>query len=245
MNPYEEDINNIIDYIKAVPPSNLVRNNITTFLKRIIQNKLPEISLVLCGSSCSRTYLPDSDLDLILFYNARESNDSINENIKYLSGLFQLFCEEIYRKEQLCQSTGSYQSQNSFSQGTIIALIIMIILDLRCTEFTIRNIDFINARTKLLHCLINNVNVDITMNQLASILNLIFFEQIDEYIQQNHLFKRSLLLVKVSKPVLYDDHFTKSFLCLYYSSVGVYMKVYFIVICQYWHPKKECYPPMH
>lgn len=118
MNPYEEDINSIVEYIKAVPPSNLVRGNITNYLARIIQNKLPGISLIQCGSSCSRTYLPDSDLDLILFYNPRESSDIISENIKYLSGLFQLLCEEIYRKEQL-QLSGTYLSQSIPSQGNL------------------------------------------------------------------------------------------------------------------------------
>ena len=120
MNPIEEDINFLIDQIKPIHQANSVRNSVTSFLKNVIKTKFPQITLVQCGSSCFRTYLPDSDLDLILFYTSTESSEPINENIKYLTGLFQLLCEEIYLKEQSFACT--YNSQSATPRGRNLLL---------------------------------------------------------------------------------------------------------------------------
>ena len=66
------------------------------------------------------------------------------------------------------------------------------------TSSTIKNVEFVNARTKLLHCSINNVGVDITVNQISALLTAAFLEDVDLHIGQNHLFNRSLLIIKVS-----------------------------------------------
>ena len=42
---------------------------------------------------------------------------------------------------------------------------------------TIRNVEFVNARTKLAHCLVNNISVDVTVNQIGSLLTLTFLEE--------------------------------------------------------------------
>jgi hypothetical protein len=63
--------------------------------------------------------------------------------------------------------------------------------------FKIRNVEFINARIKLSKCYVNNIGVDITVNQLSSLSAIAFLEEADLCIGQNHLFKRSLLLIKV------------------------------------------------
>jgi hypothetical protein len=61
----------------------------------------------------------------------------------------------------------------------------------------IRNVEFVNARTKVTHCLINNIGVDITVNQIGALSSLVFLEEVDRMIGCDHLFKRSLLLIKV------------------------------------------------
>ena len=67
------------------------------------------------------------------------------------------------------------------------------------SAYRIRNVEFINARIKLSKCYINNVGVDITVNQVGSLATLVFLEEVDRYIGQNNLFKRSLILIKVIK----------------------------------------------
>eukprot|EP00605_Chrysophyceae_sp_TOSAG23-4_P002963 GSChrysophyteH1.ASY1.ANO1.3265.1 assembled CDS len=61
---------------------------------------------------------------------------------------------------------------------------------------TIRNVEFINARTKVCHCVVNNLGVDITINQAGALKTVVFIEECDTFIGKNHLFKRSVLLVK-------------------------------------------------
>jgi hypothetical protein len=60
----------------------------------------------------------------------------------------------------------------------------------------IRNVEFINARTKVAHCLVNNVGVDITVNQIGALASVTFLEEADRLIGYDHLFKRSVLLIK-------------------------------------------------
>ena len=61
----------------------------------------------------------------------------------------------------------------------------------------IRNVEFVNARTKVAHCKINNLGIDVTVNQTSSLSSAAFLEEIDRLIGFNHLFKRSLILIKV------------------------------------------------
>ena len=64
-------------------------------------------------------------------------------------------------------------------------------------SMVIRNIEYVNARTNVLHCVVNNTNVDITVNQHGSAASLTFLEEADRVIGCDHLFKKSVILVKV------------------------------------------------
>jgi len=68
--------------------------------------------------------------------------------------------------------------------------------------FAFRNVEFVNARTRLLNCTINNLSVDITMNRIGALATVILLDEVDRLIGQDHLFKRSLLLIKVSTHTL-------------------------------------------
>ena len=53
----------------------------------------------------------------------------------------------------------------------------------------------IHAQVKLLKCLVDNIVVDISFNQLGGLFTLNFLEEMDMQIGNNHLFKRSIILV--------------------------------------------------
>lgn len=186
-----------------------------------------DLILLPSGSTCTRTYLPDGDLDLILLSKPRtqpsqqqqqrtttttttrkglkpqqpfpsSSSSSTSSTIfkpipelTLCNTLFTSFCNEITRKEEQQQpllhllSTTSSTSSSSSSSSSITP------------DMTIRNIELINARTKLLHCKVNNLDVDITFNQVNALFALVFMEKVDELIGNDHLLKRSLLLIKV------------------------------------------------
>ena len=50
-------------------------------------------------------------------------------------------------------------------------------------------------QVKLLKCLVDNIVVDISFDTIAGICTVLFLESIDRLIGQEHLFKRSIILV--------------------------------------------------
>lgn len=63
-------------------------------------------------------------------------------------------------------------------------------------QFVVKDVQLIRAEVKLVKCLVQNIVVDISFNQLGGLCTLCFLEQVDRLIGKNHLFKRSILLIK-------------------------------------------------
>ncbi|CAL9191386.1 uncharacterized protein LOC103988002 isoform X1 [Musa acuminata AAA Group] len=63
-------------------------------------------------------------------------------------------------------------------------------------EFRVKEVKYIQAEVKLIKCLVENIVVDISFNQVGGLCTLCFLEEMDKAINQNHLFKRSIILIK-------------------------------------------------
>ncbi|MCO5548467.1 hypothetical protein L7F22_001925 [Adiantum nelumboides] len=63
-------------------------------------------------------------------------------------------------------------------------------------DYTVSDVQCIYAEVKIVKCVVENLVVDISFNQLGGLCTLCFLEEVDRLIQKNHLFKRSILLVK-------------------------------------------------
>ncbi|KAK8933440.1 hypothetical protein KSP39_PZI015257 [Platanthera zijinensis] len=63
-------------------------------------------------------------------------------------------------------------------------------------KFCVKEVQYIQAEVKIIKCLVENIVVDISFNQVGGLCTLCFLEQIDHLISQNHLFKRSIILIK-------------------------------------------------
>ncbi|KAL0460361.1 UNVERIFIED_CONTAM: hypothetical protein Slati_0663300 [Sesamum latifolium] len=63
-------------------------------------------------------------------------------------------------------------------------------------DFEVKDTQFIDAEVKLVKCLVRNIVIDISFNQLGGLSTLCFLEQVDRLVGRNHLFKRSIILVK-------------------------------------------------
>ncbi|XP_050235946.1 uncharacterized protein LOC126685985 isoform X1 [Mercurialis annua] len=63
-------------------------------------------------------------------------------------------------------------------------------------EFRVKEVQYIQAEVKLIKCLVENIVVDISFNQLGGLCTLCFLEEVDHLINQNHLFKKSIILIK-------------------------------------------------
>lgn len=63
-------------------------------------------------------------------------------------------------------------------------------------EFVVKDVQVINAEVKLVKCLVQNIVVDISFNQLGGLCTLCFLELVDRLIGNDNLFKRSIILIK-------------------------------------------------
>ncbi|XP_010529160.1 PREDICTED: uncharacterized protein LOC104806129 [Tarenaya hassleriana] len=66
----------------------------------------------------------------------------------------------------------------------------------RASRFVVKDVQLIRAEVKLVKCLVQNIVVDISFNQLGGLCTLCFLEEIDRRIGKDHLFKRSIILIK-------------------------------------------------
>ncbi|XP_072997261.1 uncharacterized protein [Typha latifolia] len=64
------------------------------------------------------------------------------------------------------------------------------------SEFEVKDVQYIHAEVKLVKCLVQNIVVDISFNQIGGLCTLCFLEQVDQLIGKDHLFKRSIMLIK-------------------------------------------------
>ncbi|PIA34616.1 hypothetical protein AQUCO_03700123v1 [Aquilegia coerulea] len=63
-------------------------------------------------------------------------------------------------------------------------------------EFRVKEVQYIQAEVKIIKCLVENIVVDISFDQLGGLCTLCFLDEVDHLISQNHLFKRSIILIK-------------------------------------------------
>ncbi|MFS7895723.1 putative polynucleotide adenylyltransferase [Helianthus anomalus] len=64
------------------------------------------------------------------------------------------------------------------------------------SEYELRDTQFIDAEVKLVKCIVQDIVIDISFNQLGGLSTLCFLEQVDRLAGKDHLYKRSLILIK-------------------------------------------------
>ncbi|XP_010517495.1 PREDICTED: uncharacterized protein LOC104792924 isoform X2 [Camelina sativa] len=64
------------------------------------------------------------------------------------------------------------------------------------SDFQVTGVQYIQAQVKVIKFNIKNIAVDISFNQMAGLCALCFLEQVDQNFGRDHLFKRSIILIK-------------------------------------------------
>ncbi|XP_057475128.1 uncharacterized protein LOC130763261 isoform X2 [Actinidia eriantha] len=64
------------------------------------------------------------------------------------------------------------------------------------TDFVIKNVEYIRAQVRVVKCNVKGIAVDISFNQMGGLSTLCFLEQVDKLVGKDHLFKRSIILIK-------------------------------------------------
>ncbi|XP_024360835.1 uncharacterized protein [Physcomitrium patens] len=64
------------------------------------------------------------------------------------------------------------------------------------SEFRVKEVQLIHAEVKIVKCFVENILVDVSFDQLGGLGTLCFLVEVDKLIGEDHLFKRSIILVK-------------------------------------------------
>ncbi|XP_051143488.1 uncharacterized protein LOC127259915 isoform X2 [Andrographis paniculata] len=64
------------------------------------------------------------------------------------------------------------------------------------SEYEFRETRLIDAEVKIVKCLVQNIVIDISFDQLGGLSTLCFLEEVDRRVGRDHLFKRGIILVK-------------------------------------------------
>ncbi|KAF3556643.1 hypothetical protein F2Q69_00017760 [Brassica cretica] len=64
------------------------------------------------------------------------------------------------------------------------------------SNFHVTDVQYVPAQVKVIKCKIKNIAVDISFNQMGGLSALCFLEQADQIFGRDHLFKRSIILIK-------------------------------------------------
>ena len=64
-------------------------------------------------------------------------------------------------------------------------------------KVNVRNVSFINSEVKFVKSIMNNVEVDVSVNQISALYAQALLDKIDNFIGEKHLFKRSCILIRM------------------------------------------------
>ena len=120
------------------------------------------------GSFTSRSFLPGGDLDVTAFLTS-EQMDS------WFVKVNEAMCISSMGEGPDCGYT--------LADGTF-------------KKISVRNVSFINALVKVVKGIVNGIEVDISVNQIGALYAQALVDQVDVFVGQKHLFKRSVLLIK-------------------------------------------------
>lgn len=121
------------------------------------------------GSFTTKTFLPGGDIDISAFLTA----DQIDSWFVRVN-------------EAMCLSSiGNDTNATGYS-----------LPDGSFKRVTIRNVSFINAWVKVVKGIVNNIEVDISANQIGALYAQALIDRLDDFVEKSHLFKRSIFLIK-------------------------------------------------
>lgn len=183
---------NIIKYLQPSHKAETSRKHIVKYLKSVLQSR--DLDAFEIGSFSWKTYLPDSDVDIGFISNKKYNNSNTKTKVKSLESSIGDTKNEAVNATTL--AVKDVDTQN-----------LMAINELLCLESckqnkqnhstpTVRNVSFVSGHVKVVKCVVNNVTIDLCSLQRESLAAVSYFEGLDRLIGNNHLFKRSLILIK-------------------------------------------------
>jgi hypothetical protein len=171
-----EEVEHIISYLQPSPESESYRSSIIRFVDSVVKRNLGA-KIFSQGSFASKTYLPDSDMNVAAFFTHNHQRTWIQRVIKSLL------------KEDMPKSSSS-SSLNSLNKEDLSAPPV--------ENFNVRSATFIKTGHlgQLIKAQIEDLSLEISANQTHCLSAVALIEEVDRLVGRDHLFKRTNILAK-------------------------------------------------
>mmetsp|Transcript_3185 Transcript_3185/g.4537 ORF Transcript_3185/g.4537 Transcript_3185/m.4537 type:complete len:1323 (-) Transcript_3185:253-4221(-) len=164
--PLMELVDDMLLELSPTKESLKIRHAVFNYIRSTVSNSLG-VQLFPVGSFATNTYLPDSNINTTAFVVKKEDDAWF-----------------VRLNEALCMSIFNGSNAKGGAEGS------------NNENVVISNVSFVNTDKKMIKSLINNICVDVAVNQVSSLYNQSFVEEINHFVGKDNLFKRSILLVK-------------------------------------------------
>lgn len=198
--------------------ASLASRVVMRYVQAVIKKQVPTCKIVPVGSFPLRTYLPCADVDIVMFTAPRATSNASRRDARGESKAeMEVESTRSRKKLGLDHSTDVDEVPAALGESSSPASVpaLVAVNQALCTvaaqtsrgrrsgasgnetsKVEIRSVSFINARTPIVTMVVGNVVVDLTENQGGSVAASALLEEADRWIGRDHLFKRSILLLK-------------------------------------------------
>ncbi|KAI3432443.1 hypothetical protein D9Q98_003995 [Chlorella vulgaris] len=179
-------LDGLLEAIRPSPSSEFRRLTIAHYLCGVIKQCFQpnhQVEAFMFGSVPLRAVLPDGDIDISVFATgaAPVPNGTSSDG------------------EQQASAAGSTQPAVPALKNTWASQLLRALeKEAACADapFQIRDAQIIQAEVKLVKCVVSDVVVDVSLDTIGGLCTVAFLEAADRRIGRQHLFKRSILLLK-------------------------------------------------
>jgi hypothetical protein len=183
-------VDNVLSVLVPSSESVLARKDILKYLKCLVIDTIGPGALTFpIGSFINGLFLPDGDLDITLSLCAPQFE-------RWFVSINEALCMFAMSKENAASGAGVGAGAGVLPGGGGNNFDPRYSSNIFKDKIVVNNVSFINADVKVVKSSINGISVNISANQIGSLYSYLLLEQLDEFIGNGNLFKRSLLLVK-------------------------------------------------
>ncbi|KAI3806252.1 hypothetical protein L1987_22151 [Smallanthus sonchifolius] len=222
----EAEICKVLNRVSPTSDSEDKRNEVTDYMRRLIKNvagvetvqgNLSRIRVLQYGSVPLKTYLPQGDIDLTVV--------SIHD---WECNLPREVYDIFLAKQLLGNGEFEFKEIRFIDAEVVKTCCVRDRLDgeglwlwrhdpdSEVEEAEWQSLWVALGSVKLVKCIVNDIVIDVSFNQLGGLCALCFLEQVDRLIEKDHLFKRSIILIK--SWCYYESHI----LGAYYGLISTY-----------------------
>eukprot|EP00475_Leptophrys_vorax_P009862 TRINITY_DN1654_c0_g2_i2.p1 TRINITY_DN1654_c0_g2~~TRINITY_DN1654_c0_g2_i2.p1 ORF type:complete len:966 (-),score=231.44 TRINITY_DN1654_c0_g2_i2:1623-4520(-) len=175
-NPYvNEEVEHIISFLQPSAESEAYRSSIIRYVDSVVKRNLGA-KIFSQGSFASKTYLPDSDMNVAAFFTHNHQRTWIQRVIKSLL------------REDMPKSS-SNSSLTSLNKEDLSAPV---------ENFVVRSATFIKTSHlgQIIKAQVEDLSLEISANQTHCLSAVALVEEVDRLVGRDHLFKRTIILTK-------------------------------------------------